>query len=227
MRGRTILTMALGGMALALTGCKGGETASASAANAAPSAATVPASNPDNPRVVINTSAGRMELELALDKAPLSTCNFIFYVTNGDYDGGQFFRTVVRATNTGNPNPIDVIQAASKHGVEDDTMPPVSLERTRDTGLSHVAGTISMARDGPDTATSSFFIVTQDTPSLDFGGARNPDGQGFAAFGHLVQGLDVARAIQMSPADAEEQLTPPITIQSATLTGPVPAQCQP
>jgi peptidyl-prolyl cis-trans isomerase A (cyclophilin A) len=82
-----------------------------------------------------------------------------------------------------------------------------------------------MARDGPDSATSSFFIVTQDTPSLDFGGGRNPDGQGFAAFGRLTQGLDVARRIQMSPADADEQLTPPIRILSARLVGDMPARC--
>src|SRR5690606_40206139 len=125
----------------------------------------------------------------------------------GDYDGGAFFRTVVRATNTANPNPIDVIQAATPQGSDDDRRAPIRLERTRDTGLTHQAGVISMARDGPDTATSSFFIVTQDTPSLDFGGGRNPDGQGFAAFGRLTQGLDVARRIQMSPADADEQLT--------------------
>ena len=91
--------------------------------------------------------------------------------------------------------------------------------------MSHVSGTISMARDGPDTATSSFFIVTQDTPSLDYGGGRNPDGQGFAAFGRVIEGLDVARLIQMSPADDQEQLTPPVMIQSARLLGAAPEQC--
>ena len=181
----------------------------------------------DAPRVVIETDAGRMVVELDLARAPLSTCNFLSYVTDGDYDGGRFFRTVVRATNTGNPNPIDVIQAATPRGDDDDLRPPIPLERTRDTGLSHVAGTISMARNGPDTATSSFFIVTQDTPALDFSGGRNPDGQGFAAFGRLVEGLDVARRIQMSPANSEERLTPPIVIRSARIEGEVPPECHP
>lgn len=181
----------------------------------------------ESPRVVIDTDAGRLVVELSLDRAPLTTCNFLAYVTDGDYVGGSFFRTVVRETNTGNPNPIDVIQAATPRGSDDDSRPPVELERTRDTGLSHVAGAISMARDGPDTATSSFFIVTRDTPSLDFGGARNPDGQGFAAFGRVVEGLDVARRIQMSPADDEEQLTPPVTIRATTLLGEVPPLCRP
>lgn len=181
----------------------------------------------DAPRVVIETDAGRMVVELDLARAPLSTCNFLSYVTDGDYDGGRFFRTVVRATNTGNPNPIDVIQAATPRGDDDDLRPPIPLERTRDTGLSHLAGTISMARNGPDTATSSFFIVTQDTPALDFGGGRNPDGQGFAAFGRVIEGLDVARRIQMSPANSEERLTPPIVIRSARIEGEVPPECHP
>ena len=180
-----------------------------------------------SPVVMIQTDMGTMSVALALDHAPLTVCNFLRYVTDGDYDGGSFFRTVVRQTNTANPNPIDVIQAATPRGSDDDSQPPITLERTRDTGLNHRAGTISMARGGPDTATSSFFIVTQDTPSLDFGGARNPDGQGFAAFGRLIDGLDLARRIQMSPADGQEQLTPPVVIRSVRLVGVVPAQCRP
>ncbi|MBU1384422.1 MAG: peptidylprolyl isomerase [Alphaproteobacteria bacterium] len=198
----------------------------AAAAVLALSAGATTATGADNPRVVLETDAGRMVLELELERAPLTVCNFLGYVTHGDYEAGSFFRTVVSATND-NPNPIDVIQAATPRGSDDDSRPPIPLERTRDTGLSHVAGAISMARDGPDTATSSFFIVTRDTPSLDFGGGRNPDRQGFAAFGRVVEGLDVARAIQMSPADGEEQLTPPVKISAATLIGDVPAECRP
>ena len=171
------------------------------------------------PVVVLLTDAGSIMLVLDPTHAPVTTCNFLGYVVSGDYDGGSFFRTVVRATNTGNPNPIDVIQAATPRGSDDDSRPPIPLERTRDTGLTHRSGTISMARDAPDSATSSFFIVTEDSFSLDFGGGRNPDGQGFAAFGSVVGGMDVVRRIQSSPADAGEQLTPPITIRSARLHG--------
>ena len=200
-------------------------TAAALAALGLASCATA-TSTLKSPRVVMETDAGRMVVELDLARAPLSTCNFLSYVTDGDYDDGRFFRTVVSATND-NPNPIDVIQAATPRGDDDHLRPPIPLERTRDTGLSHVAGTISMARDGPDTATSSFFIVTHDTPALDFGGGRNPDGQGFAAFGHLVEGLDVARRIQMSPANTQERLTPPVVIRSARIEGHVPPACHP
>lgn len=196
------------------------------AAAMALTACATTATGADQPRVVLETDAGRMVIELELERAPMTVCNFLSYVTDGDYAGGSFFRTVVSATND-NPNPIDVIQAATPRGSDDDLRPAIPLERTRDTGLSHTAGVISMARDGPDTATSSFFIVTQDTPSLDFGGGRNPDGQGFAAFGRLVEGLEAARRIQTSPADSEEQLTPPVAIRSATLIGEVPAECRP
>jgi peptidyl-prolyl cis-trans isomerase A (cyclophilin A) len=177
------------------------------------------------PLVWIDTDLGRIMLFLDPQRAPITTCNFLSYVVTGDYDGGSFFRTVVRATNTGNPNPIDVIQAATSRGSDDASRPPIPLERTRDTGLRHKAGTISMARDGPDSATSSFFIVTEDSFSLDFGGARNPDGQGFAAFGDVVDGMDVVRRVQMSPANGEEQLTPAITIRSVRLSGDIHTWC--
>lgn len=175
--------------------------------------------------MTLQTEMGTIVVAVDVARAPVSGCNVLAYVVDGDYDGGSFFRTVVRATNTGNPNPIDVIQAATPRGSDDASRPPVPLERTRDTGLRHTAGTISLARNGPDTATSSFFIVTEDTPSLDFGGGRNPDGQGFAAFGRVVEGLDVARKIQRSPANAQEQLAPPVAILSARLLGLVPIAC--
>jgi peptidyl-prolyl cis-trans isomerase A (cyclophilin A) len=92
--------------------------------------------------------------------------------------------------------------------------PAIPLERTSVTGFRHLDGTISMARDGPDTATSDFFICIGDQPALDFGGQRNPDGQGFAAFGHVVRGMDVVRAIQNAPAEGQS-LKPPIKILKA------------
>ena len=89
--------------------------------------------------------------------------------------------------------------------------PPIELERTSETGIMHMDGAVSMARGGPDTATHSFFICVGDQPSLDFGGMRNPDGQGFAAFGSVVEGMDVVRAIHRAPYEAQA-LTPPVGI---------------
>jgi len=180
---------------------------------------------PTEAHVVIHTERGDIALTLDAGHAPISTCNFLRYVEAGRYADGTFFRTVVAKTNA-NPNPIDVIQAQTTAGSDDPGLGPIPLERTRDTGLSHVAGTISMARDGPDTATSSFFIVTQDTPALDFGGGRNPDGQGFAAFGHVTSGLDLVRVIQGLPA-VDEAITAPVRITSVELVGDAPAACRP
>jgi len=182
-----------------------------------------PASGDARPRVVIHTDRGDIRVMLNEVAAPVSTCNFLRYVQAGRYRDARFFRTVVRATND-NPNPIDVIQAETTAGSDDPGLGPIALERTRDTGLRHVAGAISMARDGPDTATSSFFLVTRDTPSLDFGGGRNPDGQGFAAFGQIEEGLEIARAIQALPA-VDEQLRPPVAIRDIVLVGAMPAVC--
>src|SRR4029077_4888667 len=89
--------------------------------------------------------------------------------------------------------------------------PPIGLERTKDTGAWHVDGAISMARNGPDTGRSAFFICIGDQPELDFGGSRNADGQGFAAFGRVVRGMEVVRKIHASKATAQ-QLTPAIKI---------------
>ena len=177
------------------------------------------------PIVILHTVQGDIILELDLEHAPVTTCNFLRYVEPGLYAGGSFFRTVVSETNA-NPNPIDVIQAATPTGSDDPGFGPIPLERTIDTGQRHAAGTISMARDGPDTATSSFFIVVKDTPSLDFGGARNPDGQGFAAFGRVISGMEIVQAIHAAPA-VDEQLTAPVIIAASTLAGETPPECRP
>ena len=105
-----------------------------------------------------------------------------------------------------------MIQAGTNPDKAKDDFAPIKLERTKDTGLLHKNGVISMARDGPDTATSDFFICVGDQPELDFGGKRNPDGQGFAAFGIVTKGMDVVKKIQHAKAD-KQTLTPAITIK--------------
>jgi peptidyl-prolyl cis-trans isomerase A (cyclophilin A) len=114
---------------------------------------------------------------------------------------------------------IEVIQAGVNPDRAKAGFAPIALERTNATGLLHKDGTISMARGAPDSATSGWFICINDQPSLDFGGARNPDGQGFAAFGRVVSGMDVVRRIQAAPSAATratnaeaQRLTPPIRI---------------
>jgi len=109
---------------------------------------------------------------------------------------------------------IEVIQAEANQAQSNLFAPPIPLERTSQSGLHHLDGTISMARDGPDTARDNFFICIGDQPELDFGGKRNPDGQGFAAFGKVVKGMELLRKIHSSPA-VGQQLLPPVSIQRA------------
>ena len=109
---------------------------------------------------------------------------------------------------------IQVIQAAANSAKSNEFLPPIQIERTCDTGLKHLEGTISMARAEPDSGQHNFFICIGDQPELDFGGKRNPDGQGFAAFGKVTKGMDVVRRIQGAPAEGQA-LTPMIRIQRA------------
>jgi peptidyl-prolyl cis-trans isomerase A (cyclophilin A) len=173
-----------------------------------------PAAIQAKPRVVLETAAGVIVVELESEKAPKTTANFLRYVEKRLYDGGHFHRSVTQANQPMNPVKIEVIQAAANPSRQGDFFREIPLERTRDTGLKHVAGAISMARDGPDSARDEFFICVTDQPELDFGGRRNPDGQGFAVFGKVVQGMDIVRKIHQSPV-REQTLEPKIAIQSA------------
>lgn len=165
-------------------------------------------------RVSFETSAGLIEIEVDQAHAPISAANFLKYVDAGSYDGGRFHRTVTPGNQPQSPVKIEVVQAGVAPAKEKQDFPPIRIERTRDTGLLHKDGTLSMARAEPDTATSDFFICVGDQPSLDFGGKRNPDGQGFAAFGRVVKGMDVVRKIHESPAEGQN-LKPPVQILRA------------
>lgn len=162
-------------------------------------------------RVRFETALGPFEVEIDAVRAPVTVANFLKYVDGGFYDGGRVHRSARLETQAARPVKIEVIQAGINPSRRGDAFPAIPLERTSVTGLLHKDGTISMARSGPDTAVSDFFICVGDQPSLDFGGARNPDGQGFAAFGRVVAGMDIVRAIHRAPADGEA-LTPPVTI---------------
>lgn len=170
-------------------------------------------------RVRVQTELGDIVLELDPARAPGTTANFLRYGDAGHYDGGTFHRTVKMDNQPESPVKIEVIQAGVNADRAKDGFPAIPLERTSVTGLKHVDGAVSMARGGPDSATSGWFICINDQPSLDFGGARNPDGQGFAAFGRVVSGMDVVRKIQQAPSSSDrktnteaQRLTPPIKI---------------
>ncbi len=166
------------------------------------------------PHVVIRTALGEIELEVDSIHAPITAGNFLRYVDLDFYGRfGRFHRTVRNGNQEGGKVKIAVIQAGLEpYRVRD--FPPIRHESTKVTGLRHVDGTISMARDAPGTATSDFFICIGDQRELDYGGKRNPDGQGFAAFGRVVRGMDVVRNIQQSPAKGQT-LTPAIRMLAA------------
>jgi imidazolonepropionase-like amidohydrolase/cyclophilin family peptidyl-prolyl cis-trans isomerase len=167
------------------------------------------------PRVHLRTERGDIDIEVDVAHAPVTAANFLEYVDAHRYDGGAFHRTVTLGNQPHDAVKIEVIQAAVNPAYAKEGRPPIPLERTSQTGLTHRDGTVSMARGGPDTATSDFFICINDQPSLDFGGRRNPDGQGFAAFGRVVRGMDVVRKIHDAPNTPAQRLTPPIKILEA------------
>lgn len=164
--------------------------------------------------VVLETALGEIELALDPVHAPATTANFLRYAAAGLYDGGRFHRTVKPDNQPDKKIRIEVIQAGIDPTKAKLDAKPIALERTRDTGLKHIDGAISMARDGPDTATSDFFICIGAQPELDFGGQRNADGQGFASFGRVVRGLEIVRAIQQAPAEGQA-LKPAVKITRA------------
>lgn len=153
------------------------------------------------PRVRIETDAGAITVEVYADKAPVTAANFLRYVNEKRYDGGAFYRVVTMQNQPTSPVKIEVIQG----GLDGDStkrLPAIPHETNDKTGIKHLDGTISMARGAPGSASSEFFFCIGAQPELDFGGKRNPDGQGFAAFGRVVQGMDVVRKIQQMPADS-------------------------
>ncbi|HOG28290.1 MAG TPA: peptidylprolyl isomerase [Vicinamibacterales bacterium] len=169
-------------------------------------------------RVRFDTALGSFDVEVDAARAPITAANFLKYVDGGFYDGGRVHRSARIDTQADRPVKIEVIQAGISPDRRHGSYAAIPLERTSVTGITHADGAISMARSGPDSATSDFFICIGDQPSLDFGGARNPDGQGFAAFGRVVSGMDVVRAIHRAPAEGET-LTPPIAIRLARRVG--------
>jgi len=146
-------------------------------------------------QVQIETSMGNITVELYADKAPVTVANFLRYVDEKRYDNGSFYRVVRMDNQATSPVKIEVIQG----GVHDDSskiLPPIVQETTNKTGILHLDGTLSLARGKPESGAAEFFICINAQPELDFGGKRNPDGQGFAAFGKVTKGMKVVRKIQ-------------------------------
>ena len=163
--------------------------------------------------IVIETRAGVIEADLDSARAPITVANFLKYVDAKRYDGGRFHRTVTPDNQPDNLVKIEVVQGGTARVQGAQRWPAIELERTNVTTITHGDGVLSMARGGPNTATSDFFITIGPQHELDFGGKRNADGQGFAAFGRVTNGGDIVRTIQKSSAKLQH-LDPPIDIVS-------------
>ncbi|SHM13532.1 peptidylprolyl isomerase [Mucilaginibacter sp. OK098] len=158
---------------------------------------------------LIKTSQGDIAIELYPTKAPITVANFMRYVDKKLYTGSSFFRVCTPANEATRKVKIQVIQGGN---VPDSlSLDSIKIETTKYTGLLHKNGTLSMARSGPNSATSQFFICINNQPALDYGGARNPDGQGFAAFGRVTKGMDVVKLIQLQK-DISQYLVKPVKI---------------
>jgi len=159
----------------------------------------------------IQTTEGNIYIELYPDNAPNTVANFLHYVDNNLYENSSFFRVCNNKNEADRDIKIEVIQGGNID--ESKSLLPIKMEHTEQTGIKHINGTVSMAREGPNTAISHFFICINDQPELDYLGKRNPDGQGFAAFGKVTKGMDVVLKIN-SQKDKGQYLIDPIIINS-------------
>jgi peptidyl-prolyl cis-trans isomerase A (cyclophilin A) len=157
----------------------------------------------NNPRVALRTELGKIVIELYPEKAAVTVANFLCYVDENRFDDACFYRVVRMDNQPNNDEKIEVIQGGLKDDEHPQSLPAIDHETTAQTGILHKDGVISMARNEPGSASSEFFICINDQPELDFSGKRNPDGQGFAAFGRVIEGMDVVKKVQSQPADGQ------------------------
>lgn len=156
-----------------------------------------------NPQIIFKTEMGNITVELYPDKAPVTTNNFLQYVEENRLQEATFYRTVTLVNQPDSKVKIEVIQGGLYEDDHPQALPPIEHETTEMTGILHKDGVISLARYDPGTATCEFFICVGDQPSLDFGGSRNGDGRGFAAFGKVIDGMDVVHKIHESKATGQ------------------------
>ena len=170
--------------------------------------------------ISMGTELGSIQMELYPDRAPITVSNFLRYVDENRYDDLHFYRVVHMENQPDNDVKIEVIQGGlwfDKHPME---LPTIIHETTDKTGIRHLNGILSMARLEPGTASSEIFICINDQPELDFGGKRNPDSQGFAAFGKVISGMDVVRKIQLLP-ETNQMLDKVVKVNSIQRNGDI------
>ncbi len=167
----------------------------------------------ENPHIEIVTRFGDIELELYPKKAPKTVAAFLSYIDSGYYNRSNFYRVLNRENQTIDSWKAEFIQGGlwRTNNKLATTLKGIAHETTRQTGIKHINGVISLARYAPGTATTEFFIMVGDQPGFDFGGENNPDGQGYAAFGKVVKGWEVLDKVYNQP-DRNQAFDPPVHI---------------
>jgi peptidyl-prolyl cis-trans isomerase A (cyclophilin A) len=168
-----------------------------------------------NPKVAITTDHGVITAEIFQDKAPITAGNFLRYVDTRRYDDSRIYR----ATRAQGAPEFGFIEGGIPNHPER-LLPPIKHEPTTQTGLKHVDGTLSLARFAPGTGRADFTILVGDAPNMDANPSAPGDNQGFAAFGHVTDGMDVVKAILALPTNGVAQnpvmqgqiLSPPVKI---------------
>jgi peptidyl-prolyl cis-trans isomerase A (cyclophilin A) len=163
------------------------------------------------PVVSIETTLGTIFCEIDTIHAPVTAHNFLNHIQKDTYKNTVFYRVVRQDNQPASKTKIEVIQGGLFADEEIDKIKPIIHETTKETGIKHLDGTLSMARNEPGTASTEFFICVGNQPELDFEGKRNPDGQGFAAFGKVIKGMVVVRKIQVQK-DKNQYLVEPVRI---------------
>lgn len=171
--------------------------------------------DPAKPHVIIQTQAGNIEVELYPKLAPRTVAAFLSYVDSGLYRKCNFYRILNEENQPTGSDPSQLIQGGiwRTNHAKAVSLPGVPHETTLQTHILHTDGVISLARQAPGTATTEFFICIGDQPGFDYGGKNNPDGQGYAAFGKVVNGMDVVQAIYAMP-ETDQSFTPPVPIKN-------------
>jgi peptidyl-prolyl cis-trans isomerase A (cyclophilin A) len=172
-------------------------------------------------RTRVETELGSFIVEVDPEVAPVTVANYLAHVDRKLLDGGAVYRIVTLANQAPETrHKIEVVQwGMNRPDGKASPLPPIVHETTRQSGLRHLDGTVSMARAQPGSATAEYFVCVGDQPALDFGGGRNPDGLGFAAFGRVVEGMDVIRALH-ARGEADQYLVQPIAVRSVRRVAP-------
>lgn len=167
------------------------------------------------PTVKIETNFGDIIVELYPEKAPQTVAAFLSYADSGYYKQTSFYRVLKKEDQPSIAFKSELIQGGL-WGTNNKLLAilkGIPHETTKETGLLHKDGTISLARTAPGTASSEFFICIGDQPAYDYGGAANSDGQGFAAFGKVIEGMEFVKQIHSQP-DNNTTFTPLIPIKN-------------